>query len=156
MLCCKFQLCLSQFTMLLVDGSSETRLFRHWSNNVFRVRNFGNTKSMTVIFLWKCSKFKLEFKIKEKTWEKVFPFSDNCISTGIVKLSLLRTGKLSLASNVVTSSLKIWHDNKKTFSNSIALAVINKYDKGALVQISTVFGPVYHLTCPRVLWDETF
>ena len=36
--------------MLLVDGSSETGLFRYLSNHVFGVRNFGNTKSMTVIF----------------------------------------------------------------------------------------------------------
>ena len=38
---------------------------------------------------------------------------------------------------------------RETFSNSIALPVLNKYDKGALVQISTVFGPVYHVACRR-------
>ena len=33
---------------------------------------------------------------------------------------------------------------RETFSNSIAFALINKYAKGAVVQISAVFGPVYH------------
>ena len=36
------------------------------------------------------------------------------------------------------------------FSNSISCRVINKYDKRATVQISTVFGPVYHVACPSV------
>ena len=38
------------FPMLLFKGSSETGIFRHLSNHVFRVRNFANTKSMRVIF----------------------------------------------------------------------------------------------------------
>ena len=32
----RFQHCLIPFTMLLVEGSSETQLFRDLSNNVFR------------------------------------------------------------------------------------------------------------------------
>ena len=31
-----FQQCFGPFTMLLVEGSSETELFRHLSNHVFR------------------------------------------------------------------------------------------------------------------------
>ena len=44
---------------------------------------------------------------------KDFVFLDNWIWNGIVKLSLLRTGYFSLAANVVTSSRKIWHVNKR-------------------------------------------
>ena len=44
---------------------------------------------------------------------KDFFFSDNCIWLGIVKLSLLRTEYFSLADNVLTSSPKIWHVNKR-------------------------------------------
>ena len=40
---------------------------------------------------------------------------------------------------------------KQTFSNSFASAVINKYDKGALVEISTVFVHVYNVACGWVL-----
>ena len=37
--------------------------------------------------------------------------------------------------------------SKETFCNSIALAVINKNDKAAVVKISTVFAPVYIVAC---------
>ena len=50
MLWCRFQQCFGTFTMLLVKGSSETILFRHWSDHVFGERNFGNRKFMRVIF----------------------------------------------------------------------------------------------------------
>ena len=34
---------------------------------------------------------------------------------------------------------------RETFSNSINLAMINEYHKGAVMNISTVLGHVYHL-----------
>ena len=40
------------FTMLLVEGSSETRFFRRLSNHVFKVHNFENTKSMRFVFFF--------------------------------------------------------------------------------------------------------
>ena len=40
---------------------------------------------------------------------------------------------------------------RDTFSNSISLAVTNESDKGAAMQISTVFGHVYHVSCQRVI-----
>ena len=56
-----------------------------------------------------------------------------------------------MQANVLTGSPKILHVNKRDFSNSIDLAVINEYDKGAVVQISKVIGNVYHAACRRVL-----
>ena len=53
---CRFQQCSGTFTVLLVERSSETGLFRHLSNHVFRVRNFGNTKAVRVIFFFKMFK----------------------------------------------------------------------------------------------------
>ena len=44
----------------------------------------------------------------------------------------------------------------ETFSNSISLTVINKYDKGAVMQIWPVFDPVYHVACQNVVWIGTF
>ena len=38
----------------------------------------------------------------------------------------------------------------ETFSNSISFTIINKYDKGAVAQILTVFWTVYHVACRRV------
>ena len=86
---CRFQQCLDPFTLLLVDGSSETGLFRHLSNLAFGVQNFGNTKSMRIhLFFAKCSRSNVDFKKAAKNWEQVFCFLDNCISIGIVKFSL--------------------------------------------------------------------
>ena len=111
----RFQNCLGMFTILLVEASSDTGLFRHLSNYVFRIRNFGNTKAVRVIFFFKI--FNIEFRF-EKVSEKLrknFCFWDNCICIGIVKLSLLRTGHFSSAANVLTSSPKIFHVNKRDF-----------------------------------------
>ena len=113
MLWCRFQQCLGTFTILLIKAFSETGLFRHLSGYVFGVRNFENAKSMMVIFFSQYLKFKLYFKKAENKWEKGFCFSDNCIWIDIVKLSLLRTGYFSLAANVLTSSPKILHVNKR-------------------------------------------
>ena len=66
-------------------------------------------------FYSKFIKFNLAFKNGAKSWEKVFCLWDNCIWIGIVKLSLLRTGYFSSAANVLTSSPKIWHVNKRDF-----------------------------------------
>ena len=66
-------------------------------------------------FFPKCSKSNLDFINAAKNWEKVFSFWYNCIWIGIVKLSLLRRGYFSLRANVLTSSPKIEHVNKRYF-----------------------------------------
>ena len=119
---CRYEQCLDTFTMLLLESSSQTRLFRHLSDYVFGGGNFENTKAIRVIFFSKRSKFQLEFKKAAKNQENVFCFWDNCIWIGIVKLSLLRTGYFSLATNVLTSITKIWHVNKREFSEHNFLA----------------------------------
>ena len=40
---------------------------------------------------------------------------------------------------------------RETFANSIDLAVINEYDKGAVTQILTVLLQVYSVACRSVL-----
>ena len=40
---------------------------------------------------------------------------------------------------------------RQTFCDWISSAVINKYDKGAVMQIWTVLGHVYHVACRRVV-----
>ena len=62
---CRSEPCSGTFTMLLVEGSCETGLFRHLSNHVFGVRNFGNTKAIRVVF---CPKmFKIESRFQKST-----------------------------------------------------------------------------------------
>ena len=34
--------------------------------------------------------------------------------------------------------------------------MIDEYDKGAVMQISTVFGHVYHIASRGILWNGTF
>ena len=115
-LCDRFKQCLGTFTILLVEGSSETGIFRHFSDYVFQIPNFENTKSMRVIFFFsKYSKFNLDFKNAAKNSEKFFCFWDNGIWIGIVKLSLLTRGYISSVAKVLTSSAKIWHVNKRDF-----------------------------------------
>ena len=104
--------------MLFVQGSSENILFRHWSGHAFGVRNFGNTKSMRVIFSLESLKFFIDFKNSAKNWEKVLCFWDNCIWIGIVKLSLLRRGYFSSAANVLRTSPEIYNvKNKDIFDD---------------------------------------
>ena len=110
---CRFQQCSGAFTMLLLEGFSQTRLFRHLSGYDFAVRNFKITKSMRVSFLSKCSKLHRDFKIDARNSEKGFYFWDNYMWIGIVKLSLKWRGYFSWAANVLTSSSKICHVNKE-------------------------------------------
>ena len=110
---CRFQQCLNTFTLLLVEESSETGVFRHLSNHLFRVRNFGNTKAMRFIFCFKTFKISVRFQKCSKKLRKSFFFSDKCIWIGIVKLSLLRTRYFSSVANVWTSSPNIWHVNRR-------------------------------------------
>ena len=98
-------------------------------------------------------KFNLDFKNAAQNWEKMFCFWGNCIRIDIVKVSLLRTGKS--ASNVLTSSQKIWHVNKRDFFRHNWLAVINKYDKRTKILILTVLGHVYHVAFQGILWNGT-
>ena len=51
-------------------------------------------------------------KCTKKSRKSVF-FWDNCISIRIVKFSLLRTGYFSSVGNMLTSSSKIWHVNRR-------------------------------------------
>ena len=109
MLSCRFQQFLATSAMFLVQGSSEKELFRHLSNNVFRVFNFRNTKAMSVIFFPKCLKINLYFKNAARNWEKVFCFWENCIWIGIVKFFLIRIDYFPSATNVLKINPKIWY-----------------------------------------------
>ena len=112
----RFQQYLGKFSRLLVEASSETGLFRLLRDYVFGLRNLENTKSMTVIFLVKYFKISFRFeKCSKKVRNTFFCFWDDCIWICIVKLSLLRTGYFSSATNVLTSSPKILHVNKRDF-----------------------------------------
>ena len=111
----RFQQCFGTFNMLLGEGSSETGHFRRLSHHVLGVRNFGNTKSTRVFFLFKIFIIYCRFQKSKKKLRKIFCFLYYCILICIVKLYLWRTGLFSLAGNVLTSSPKIWHVKNRNF-----------------------------------------
>ena len=71
-------------------------------------------------------------------------------------MSRLRREYLSSTVNVLTNHLKILNKTKRDFFRLKSLQVINKDGKAAIVEISTVFQPVYHVACQRVLQNRTF
>ena len=152
----RMQQCLSPFTMLLVEGSSERIFLDIYLTTYLGVRNIKYTSSVRVIFFWKYSKFNVDFRNWEKNPEQVFCFWDNSIWIGCVKLCLLGREYLSTAVNVLTNKLKVLQRTKRDFSNSIAFTVINKYGKGAVLQNPTGFRLVYNLACRRAIWNGTF
>ena len=104
------------FTMLLVEGSSETRLRRHLSNNVFRNPQVRKYISYEGHLLLKVSQILSTFeKWTKKNGVKAFSFFVNCIWIGCVKLSLLRGETLWPAVNGFTNSPKILHITKRDF-----------------------------------------
>ena len=88
---------------------------------------------MRVIFYWKCLKFNPRFKNAAKNREKTFCFWDICIWIGIVKLSLWRTRYFFSAANVLTCNPRFFMSIRETFSDSISLALIDEFDKGAVI-----------------------
>ena len=62
-----------------------------------------------------------------------------------LKVSLLRTEYFSSAVNVLETVLTFSISLRQTSSKSITFRVINKYDNGTVVQISTMFPTVYHV-----------
>ena len=71
---CRFQQCLGTFTMFLVEGCSEMGVFRHLSDDVFRVRHFENKKLWGSSFFSKCLKFNVDLKNAAANPEKNFLF----------------------------------------------------------------------------------
>ena len=67
-------MCFGQLPLLLVEGSSETGLFRYLSSHVFGVRNFRNTLAMRVIFCLEMFKISCRFQKLKKKREKIFGF----------------------------------------------------------------------------------
>ena len=78
-----FQQCFCVFTMLLVEGSSETGLFRDLSNQVFRSRKFKNTSALKVIFFLDMFKIKSKFRKCKKKIQKMFLVSEIIASENV-------------------------------------------------------------------------
>ena len=111
---------------------------------------------MRLVFFWKCSKFNADSKNNEKNSEKNFGSWDKFIWILCIHLSLLIREYLSLAVNVLTQVLKIYHVSKSDFCNSITITVITQDDKAALIKIESGSQPVYYVACQEVLSNKSF
>ena len=102
--------------MLLVEGSSEAGSFRQYSNHVFRSLEFRKYISYEGHpFFQFLQNLIWISKMQKKIDKNVFHLLDNCICIGCVEISLLKTGFLSLAVNMLTISPKILHITKRDF-----------------------------------------
>ena len=112
----RFQQCFRPFTVLFVEGSSELRLFRHLSNNVFRspyVQKYMSYEGHS--FFWKCSKLNVNFENAKRNSEKVFRLWNNCIGRCWHKFLSLNKRILVIGSQWVNKIPKILHISKRDF-----------------------------------------
>ena len=93
----------------------------------FEVHKFKNTSAMRVIFTSKIFKIKCKFPQRKKKRRKSFRLWDNCIW---------------ICCYIVSIKKRIL---------VIGSQCVNKYSKGAVVKTLTVFRPIYHVICQRVL-----
>ena len=76
-----FQQCFSPFSMLLVEGSPETRLF--YLTTHFRGRKFENTSAMRVIYCLKIFEIECKFRKCKKIIERIFFVSEITASKNV-------------------------------------------------------------------------
>ena len=154
MIGCRFQQCLGTVTLVLFGGSSKTGLFRHLSNHVSGVRNVENTEARSVIFFFsKCSKFMIDFKDEAKKSGNFFLYQIIASELLSFNCSYEEQDSQPMCYQAVPRSCR---SMRETFPNWISLTVIDEYDNGAVMQISTVLRHVYHVACRRVFWMGTF
>ena len=117
-----FQTCFGTFNILLFEASSETRLLDTYLITFSESVISEIQKLRGSSFFPNFSKLNLDFKNAAKNSDKVFCFWDNCIWMAIVKYSLLWTGYIWSAANVLRRGRKICNINKRDFFEQNFLA----------------------------------
>ena len=114
---------------------------------------------MRVIFFSERSKFNINSKISKKKKKKVKKvLVSETIASELVALNCpdKEENTYHWQSVCQQTVVKFCISVRETFSNSISCRVINKHDKGAVLQIATVLGTIYHVACQRVFLNGTF
>ena len=111
----RIEQCLSQLPCCLLKGPLKWDFLGIYLTTFLRVRSFGNTSAMRVIFFLKVFKIFFAFQKGRKSWEIFFCLWDNSVWIGCVKLSLLRREYLLSAVNALTNSLETLHITKRDF-----------------------------------------
>ena len=73
-----------------------------------------------------------------------------------IELSLLRRKYLPSAVIVLTKNLKSFHVTKITFPNSIIFTVTCEHGKDAGVETESVFWPICHAACGKVISNGAY
>ena len=122
----------------------------HWNGTLeiclttfFGVCNFGNTSAMRVVFFFENDKNLICISKMQKQIRKMLSFWDNCIWIGCLKLCLLKRKYLPSAVSVLRNIVNTRVSLREIFSNFTTFTLINKYSRGGVVQISTLFGRIY-------------
>ena len=86
----------------------------------------------------------------------MFCFLDKCMWIVCIHLPVLIREYLWSAVNELRKGLKNFDVSKSDFFNSSTFTVITQDDKGAVINIESVFRPVYHVACREVLSNRSF
>ena len=113
----RFQQCFGPISMLLVEGSSETELFRLWFNQVFRTTKVQKYITYEGHLFFENFQNEIEISKIPKKISKKFFFWNNSFSICCYKLCLLRREYLSSAVNRLTNSPTILDITQRDFFN---------------------------------------
>ena len=111
---------------------------------------------MSFIFFSKYLKIDVKFRNAGNNWVKNFFVLDKRIWIGSGTLFLLRGEYLSSAVIVLKNSPKISDVTKRDIFQFNFLRVMEKCDKSAFVQISSLFGTLQRVDCLRIIWNGAF
>ena len=132
------------FTCWLMPVLKRLFLERRLSK-IFRVCNFGNTLTITIILLFKMFKIWWRFQKCNKNLEKLFRFSDYCIWSGSCNFSQTWTVYFPSTVNVLANSPKISPNTRGDIFLINFPENDKKHDKNALVGILEGFGTLSHV-----------
>ena len=145
----RFKQCFDPFSMLPVEGSSETRPFKHLSNHVFWSRYFRKYISYDGDVFWGTL---MSYLKTQKNINKNFFVFQICPSELVAFNCLYYADNACHRQSMSYQTVfRFCISLKETFPNAITFTVINKYDKGAVVQIGTVFRPICPVFSRRII-----
>ena len=133
--------CFFPFTMLLVEGSSETGLFRHLSNHVFWSPSVKKYIHYEGQFFLKVFKIESKFRKRKKKFRIYFWFWDNFIWKCCYKFSLIRSEYLLSALNASRNSPMILDISQRNFKPQLYSQRSINMVKDVSFRFENCFGP---------------
>ena len=134
-----FKQCLAPFSMLTVEGPSETGLFRYLSKHLFCTPYFQKYISYQGhLFLQNVQTLMQIPEVEQKIDKKVFVFQIIAFELGATNSNYYAENNVASGVHVFTNRTKISHITNRNFFRVILPRVMKNYDKSAALQISQV------------------